>query len=114
MERSEDGPRRDPAIAQQPTQSVPLDFEDSRRELVESFARLVASLRTLTLADLRRRTILAYQGSAQGPTPEHFLGFHFALHLAAHDGQIRSLRNLYRKTRGEPARFFPHNPTFPA
>ena len=30
-----------------------------------------------------------------------------------HWGQVRTLRNLYRKTRGEPARFFPDNPTFP-
>ena len=34
-------------------------------------------------------------------------------HLAMHCGQIRSIRNLYRKTRGEPLRFFPDNPTFP-
>jgi hypothetical protein len=31
-----------------------------------------------------------------------------------HWGQVRALRNLYRKSRGEPARFFPDNPTFPA
>jgi hypothetical protein len=33
---------------------------------------------------------------------------------AQHWGQIRTLRNWYRKTRGEPGRFFPDNPTFPA
>ena len=31
-----------------------------------------------------------------------------------HCGQIQTIRNLYRKTRGEPARFFPENPTYPA
>jgi len=34
-------------------------------------------------------------------------------HMATHLGQIRTIRNLYRKTRGEPARFFPENPTYP-
>jgi hypothetical protein len=29
-------------------------------------------------------------------------------------GQIRSLRNLYRTSRGEQVLFFPDNPTFPA
>jgi hypothetical protein len=41
------------------------------------------------------------------------LAYHQATHLAYHTGQIRSIRNLYRKIRGEPARFFPENPTFP-
>ena len=27
--------------------------------------------------------------------------------------EFERIRNLYRKTRGEPARFFPENPTFP-
>jgi hypothetical protein len=35
------------------------------------------------------------------------------MHLAMHWGQINTIRNLYRKTRGEPARLFPDNPTFP-
>ena len=41
------------------------------------------------------------------------LAYHQATHLARHTGQIRTIRNLYRKTRGEPARFFPDNPTYP-
>lgn len=40
-------------------------------------------------------------------------GFHQALHLAGHTAQISTIRNLYRKTRGEPALFFPDNPTYP-
>lgn len=96
------------------SESLPLDFEANLREVDESCARFIAILRTLSSAEIRRRTLLAYQGAPQAPPSEQFLGFHFALHLTAHDGQIRTLRNLYRKLRGEPARFFPDNPTFPA
>ena len=32
----------------------------------------------------------------------------------SHSGQTRALRNLYRKTRGEAARFHPENPTYPS
>jgi hypothetical protein len=42
------------------------------------------------------------------------VGFHQATHLATHLGQIRTLRNLYRRTPGEPSRFHPGNPTYPA
>jgi hypothetical protein len=33
-------------------------------------------------------------------------------HLATHRGQIRTIRNLYRRARGEPGLFLPQNPTF--
>jgi hypothetical protein len=46
--------------------------------------------------------------------PPHFLGLHQAMHLAMHPGQIRTIRNLHRTTRGEPARFFPENSTYPS
>jgi len=74
-------------------------------------ARIAAALRHTSAADLRKRTAIAYPG---GRADTHFLGYHFAAHLAMHWGQIRTVRNLYRKSRGEPARFFPDNPTFPA
>ena len=37
------------------------------------------------------------------------------MHLAGHLGQIRTIRTLYKKTRGEPIppEFYPDNPTFP-
>lgn len=95
--------------------SVALDFERNLKELDESHTRFMAALRRTTLSDLQRQTSIAYQDSppGEGALPDHFLGFHFAVHLATHWGQIRALRNLYRKARGEPARFFPDNPTFP-
>ena len=111
IERSELARPQDPAVPT--TDPVPLDFERNLRELDESCRRFIGRLRAMTLADLQQRTAVAYDGFPQGQLPEHFLGFHLALHLAAHDGQVRTLRNLYRKTRGEPAAFFPDNPTFP-
>jgi hypothetical protein len=113
IERSDQASLHDAAVVQQPSESIPLDFSQNLEALDESHARFMASLGTLTLPGLRQRTRLAYEASPGGPPSEHFLGFHFALHLAAHDGQVRTLRNLYRRTRGEPARFFPDNPTFP-
>ena len=73
----------------------------------------IGVLRTMTLGGLERQSGRAYGDAGQGSAPSHFLGFHLAVHLARHWGQVRTLRNLYCKTRGEPARFFPDNPSFP-
>jgi hypothetical protein len=74
------------------------------------YTRFVEILQTATLVTLQQRTAAAY-GEAMGLT--YRLAYHQATHLAMHCGQIRTIRNLYRKTRGEPARFFPENPTYP-
>lgn len=95
--------------AEQP--ALPLDFEANLKELEELFTGFIAALRGSTLAELRQQTARAYQDS---PRSAHAIAFHQVLHLAMHWGQIRTIRNLYRKTRGEPARFFPDNPMFPA
>jgi DinB family protein len=100
---------------QQEIDSVPLDFERNLKELDETYTRFIERLRAMTLGDLRQQTARAYQAATGEGTraPAHFLGYHQTMHLAMHLGQITSIRNLYRKTRGEPARFFPDNPTFP-
>ena len=113
IEQRDPGRPQAAATAEEPPDSVPLDFNRNLKELTQLCDRFLAALRRATLASLERQTALAYQDSPQGPPPAHFLGFHFALHLAMHTAQIRTLRNLYRKTRGEPALFFPDNPTFP-
>ena len=102
------------SATQSSADSVPLDFGRNVKELDAMCTGFIAGLRVMTLPDLRQHNTRAYAGHPPGSAPEHLLGFHLALHLTAHEGQIRSLRNLYRKTRGEPARFFPGNPTFPA
>ena len=91
--------------------AVPVDFARNLGMLDELFAAFLDALRATTPDGLRQRTAAAYGSATEGRA--HFLGYHQALHVAAHGGQIRMIRNLYRKTRGEPARFFPENPTYP-
>lgn len=92
---------------------VPLDFERNLRELDEIYTGFIGALRRMTRGELEEQTGRAYRSAERGPVPAHFLGFHLALHVARHWGQVRTLRNLFCKTRGEPARFFPDNPSFP-
>ena len=101
-----------PAVQPHP-ESLALDFDQNLKELGQLVGRFIDVLRRMSLPELERRTAGAYKDFPQGSIPGHFLGYHFALHLAGHDAQIRGLRNLYRKVRGQPARFYPNNPTFP-
>jgi Protein of unknown function (DUF664) len=112
LERGERSPYQSAASVQQLTDSVPLDFERNLRELEALYTRFIAALRGMTLAALQQQTVLAQVFPGGAPYPAHLLSFRQAQHLAMHWGQIRTLRNLYRKTRGEPGRFFPDNPTF--
>ena len=91
--------------------SVGMDFNRNLKELEDLFTRFVAHLREMTPGALKERSALAYHGRP-GDLPAHLLGFHQAIHLAGHLGQISTIRNQYRKTRGEPG-FFPDNPTYP-
>ena len=111
LERGEAMPHDTTEDLQRAIDAVPLDFQDNMKSLEQDLAAFLSALKTITLAVLEQRTREAYR---RWPSrPPHFLGFHQAMHVAMHLGQIRTIRNLYRKTRGEPARFFPHNPTYP-
>ena len=110
LERGEPMPTIAVAAPQEAIDAVPADFEENFKRLEELYTRFVEILRTATLVTLQQRTAAAY-GEARRLT--YSLGYHQAIHLAMHCGQIRTIRNLYRKTRGEPARFFPENPTYP-
>jgi hypothetical protein len=102
-----------PAL-QEEIDSVPLDFAGNLAELDRLYTRFLAALGRMELAALERRTGVAYQGwPRQEGRPPQFLGFHQTMHMAMHFGQITSLRNMYRRARGEPGRFFPDNPSFP-
>jgi hypothetical protein len=114
LEHGEQSPYQDTASVQQLTDSIPLDFAQNLRELEELYTRFIAALRATTLAALKRQTVLAQVFPGGSRHPAHLLSFRQVVHLAVHWGQIRTIRNLYRKTRGEPARFFSYNPTFPA
>lgn len=92
--------------------AIPLDFARNLEELDGLCTRFIAALRTIPLPAIEQQSRLAYRDRT-GAIPTHFLGYHHAVHLAIHWGQIRTLRNLYRTTHGQPARFYPDNPTFP-
>ena len=111
LERGEPMPDELTADLQRQIDSVPLDFEQNLKTFEEAYASFLAALRKMTLVGLQQRSEAAYQGWPSHSA--HFLGFHQAMHVSRHWGQIRTIRNLYRKTRGEPARFVPDNPTFP-
>ena len=112
LERGEAMPAENSASLQQLIDSAPLEFNQNLKELEELYARFLNTLQNTTQAALRQQTALAYR-EFKREYPTHLLGFHQAVHLAGHLGQIGTIRNLYRKSRGEPARFFPDNPTFP-
>jgi hypothetical protein len=114
LEHGEQSPYHDTASVQQLAALVPLDFEQNLQELEELYTRFIAALRRTTLAALQEQTVLAQVFPGGTSHAAHLLSFRQAVHLAMHWGQIRTIRNLYRKTRGEPARFFPDNVTFPA
>jgi len=92
--------------------AVPLDFTANLDKLEQLYTSFLDVLRSTTLDGLHQRTAAAY-GSAAAAEAAHLLAYHQAMHVSMHCGQIRSIRNLYRKTRGQPARFFPDNPTYP-
>jgi hypothetical protein len=111
LEESRPEPTERTAAVDAFVDAVPSDFACNLAELRRLCSRFNDVLRVTSLAEVERRTPPAY------PTfpgvPPHFLAYHHALHLAMHWGQIRTLRNLYRTTRGKPARFIPDNPSFP-
>jgi hypothetical protein len=106
-----------PTIAVAPSQeaidAVPDDFTANYAKLQELCLQFLDVMGTTTLQALQERTAAAFGRAAERPGGRYFIAYHHATHLAMHAGQIRSIRNLYRKTRGEPARFVPHNPTYP-
>ena len=89
--------------------SVGSDFQENFKRLAELYTRFVEHLRATTPDMLTQRTASAY---GEGQQVKYRLAYHQALHMAMHCGQIRTMRNLYSKTRGERARFHPENPTY--
>jgi DinB superfamily len=112
LEHGEHSPYQDAASVERLTDSIPLDFEQNLQRLEELYTRFIAALCNTTRTALKRQTVRAQVFPGGAPHPAHLLSFRQAVHLSMHWGQIRTIRNLYRKTRGEPARFFPDNPTF--
>jgi uncharacterized damage-inducible protein DinB len=108
--QGEQSPYKDAASVQRLTDAIPQGFEQNMNQLEDLHNRFISALRSMTLAELRRRTFIT--PFAQGPQPANVLLLAEISHLSTHRGQIRTLRNLYRKARGEQALFLPQNPTF--
>ncbi len=113
LERGEPMPFETTDELQRAIDSVPSDLEHNVRVFEEAYSGFLEALREMTLAGVRQRTDAAYQGWPSVSRSAHFLGFHQAMHVSMHLGQISAIRNLYQNTRRQPARFFPDNPTFP-
>jgi len=114
LEHGERSPYQHTGSVQELTESIPLDFAQNFQELEGLYSRFAAALCGMTLAALQQQTVLAQVFPGGAPYTADLLSFRQAVHLAMHWGQIRTIRNLYRRTRGEPGRFFPDNPTFRA
>jgi uncharacterized damage-inducible protein DinB len=112
IEHGEQSPYHDAASLEQLTNTVPLDFAQNVKDLEMLHHRFLAAVRRTTLAALRRQTFLSQAMPGQSPQPAHTLLLREMTHLAMHRGQIRTIRNLYRTTRGEAGLFVPHNPLF--
>ena len=113
LQRGEPMPTIAVPANQEAIDAVDFDFQANLRKLEELYARFLDILRAIDLATLQERSASAYGEASKRKGREYLLGYHQATHLATHCGQIQMIRNLYRKTRGEPARFFPDNPSYP-
>ena len=113
LERGEPMPTIAAPVHQRDVDAVPFDFEENLNALEGLFTRFCTALRAHSLETLRENTAAAYGGAVTDKGIAYLLAYHQATHMAMHCGQIQTIRNLYRKTRGEPARFSPDNPTYP-
>jgi hypothetical protein len=93
--------------------AIPFDFAENLATLQRLYTEFCDALETQSPGTLKEKSAAAYGEALEGKGLTYMLAYHQATHLAYHTGQIRSIRNLYGKTRGAPARFFPENPTFP-
>ena len=99
--------------SQEAIDAISFDFQNNLKELEKLYRRFLEILRQVSLSALQQRTADAYGEWSKRKGNLYLLGYHQATHVATHCGQIQMIRNLFRKTRGEPARFFPDNPTYP-
>jgi hypothetical protein len=100
-------------VSQEAIDGVPFDFAENLDTFQRVYTAFCGTLGRQSLGNLKEKSAAAYGEAITAKELAYTLAYHQATHLAYHTGQIRSIRNLFRKTRGEPARFFPNNPTFP-
>jgi hypothetical protein len=111
LERGELMPHETTDDLQRQIDAMPLEFHGNRKAFQGTLGAFLEALRKMTLQDLQARSAAAY--GAWPSASAHLLAYHQAMHVSMHWGQIRTILNLYEKTRGRPARFFPDNPSYP-
>lgn len=99
--------------SQEAIDAVAFDFNDNLNTLQRLYTAFSETLSMESLDSLKAKSAAAYGEAITRRGLGYGLAYHQALHLAHHTGQIRTIRNLYCKMRGEPARFHPDNPTYP-
>jgi len=76
--------------------SISLDFERNLKDLDELYSAFLHALRQTTQAGLHQLTVETYPAMRPGrpSLPPHLLGYHQALHLAGHLGQISTSQSV--------------------
>src|SRR5262245_32959116 len=87
-------------VSQEAIDAVSFDFAESLNTLQRHYTEFCDTLGTQSLGTLEEKSAAAYGEAATGKGLAYVLAYHQATHLAYHTGQIRSIRNLYRKARG--------------
>lgn len=88
-------------VNQEDVDAIPMNVDANLQVLIDHQSQYLDSLRASTLTTLRERTRTAYGDVLVSEDRSCFVAYHNAVHLTSHCGQVRMLRNLYRKTRGE-------------
>lgn len=110
LEDGEQTPWNNEDYVQQLTDSIPYDFQQNTKSFDDFHNRFVSLMKGSTLADLQGQIFV--ESSRSRPQAKDSLIHREIRHIAAHEGQIRALRNLYRRMKGEKGLFFPENRTF--
>ncbi len=119
LEHGEPMPIETTESVQRLCDSIGFDYERNFKELDDLCTRFVDILRKMDEPTLIKHSESVYAALVtvlgRPAPPPHLLSFHHPMHLSQHWGQIRTIRTLYRKTRGEsvPERFYPDNPSYP-
>jgi uncharacterized damage-inducible protein DinB len=110
---SEDGdqtPWKDAEFVQKLADSITYDFQQNMKLFEDFHNRFVSLMKGSTLADLKEQTFV--ESSLSRSQSKDSLIFREICHIATHRGQIKTLRNVYRRRKGEKGLFFPENRTF--
>lgn len=111
VEDGDQTPWKNEDYVQQLTDSIPYDFQQNMKPLEDFHNRFVSLLKESTLAELKGQIFV--ESARSRPQAKDSLILREIRHIATHGGQIRTLRNLYRRMKGEKGLFMPDNRTFP-